>query len=422
MRITRIYDNGDIEYRVINNTAVIVVILLINYWSLFLALVYLSIKATPFPDFNFNQLTLPERFYFLLILSSFGIIYLIALLSKQRERALIHDIISHIIQEDFPEQNLLESRITFHSMDITQSIFTPYALVHFTNQKTLRFLIKQIKRNNERYYIRLVQRTPIEDTDKTQMADTGLQYIAEKPPCTEITERRKVTASVLLVGIFTWMPTFIFKNPFYCTAPFTIILICFFILISTSHLKKVQCKGSILKAIIVSSSKLRRIASYLLRLSFLFHLIIPPILFVICFPFLLVFIAYIILYLSSFNISLNASLYIFLTLPIIIVTQFPVLTQRIILKTSNFGINDYNYQLYLLEIFNNIYKKGNLNRIIYTLYFCFLIAATFFPLQYGKPFISDDLDTVIIKSFVTFMACENITKQKKSSDENKRTR
>lgn len=63
-----------------------------------------------------------------------------------------------------------------------------------------------------------------------------------------------------------------------------------------------------------------------------------------------------------------------------------------------------------------VYTKGNLNFIVYASYFLFLFISTFKSIQSGESLLSEDIDMVVAKSFLVFIACTNMLDRKKSSN------
>ena len=68
------------------------------------------------------------------------------------------------------------------------------------------------------------------------------------------------------------------------------------------------------------------------------------------------------------------------------------------------------------ELVRFVYTKENLNFIVYASYFLFLFVSTFKSLQSGEPLLSDDIDMVVAKSFLVFIACTNMLDRKKSAN------
>ena len=94
------------------------------------------------------------------------------------------------------------------------------------------------------------------------------------------------------------------------------------------------------------------------------------------FSFLPIFFIVIGIELLGYNITLNAKLFIFLTLPFIIASQGAIFIRNIILRQVPFRGNDHHYQLFMRELVKFLYTKENLNFIIYAGYFFFLTVST----------------------------------------------
>ena len=77
------------------------------------------------------------------------------------------------------------------------------------------------------------------------------------------------------------------------------------------------------------------------------------------FSFLPIFFIVIGIELLGYNITLNAKLFIFLTLPFIIASQGSIFIRNIILRQVPFRGNDHHYQLFMRELVKFLYTKEN---------------------------------------------------------------
>ena len=68
------------------------------------------------------------------------------------------------------------------------------------------------------------------------------------------------------------------------------------------------------------------------------------------------------------------------------------------------------------ELVKFIYTKENLNFIVYASYFLFLFISTFKNIQSGDFLLNEEIDMVVAKSFLVFIACTNMLDKKKSSN------
>ena len=118
----------------------------------------------------------------------------------------------------------------------------------------------------------------------------------------------------------------------------------------------------------------------------------------------------------GYDITMEGKLFILLTIPLIIATHGSEYIRGIILRMSPFRGNDHHYQLFMRELVRFVYTKGNLNFFVYASYFLFLFISTFKSLQSGEPLLSDDIDVVVAKSFLVFIACTNMLDRKRSSN------
>ena len=68
------------------------------------------------------------------------------------------------------------------------------------------------------------------------------------------------------------------------------------------------------------------------------------------------------------------------------------------------------------ELVKFLYTKENLNFITYAGYFCFLAVSSFKLFQTGGALLSQDLDLIVTKSFLVYMACTSMLDRKKASN------
>ena len=134
------------------------------------------------------------------------------------------------------------------------------------------------------------------------------------------------------------------------------------------------------------------------------------------FSFLPIFFIVIGIELLGYSITLNAKLFIFLTFPFIIASQGSRFIRNIILRQAPFRENDHHYQLFMRELVKFLYTKENLNFIIYTGYFFFLTVSTLKTLQTGGTVLSQEIDLIVAKSFLVYIACTSMFDRKKSSN------
>ena len=134
------------------------------------------------------------------------------------------------------------------------------------------------------------------------------------------------------------------------------------------------------------------------------------------YSFLPVFIIVMGIELLGYDTTFNTKLFVFLTFPFIIASQGSIFIRNIILRQAPFRENDHHYQLFMRELVKFLYTKENLNFIIYTGYFFFLTVSTLKTLQTGGTVLSQEIDLIVAKSFLVYIACTSMFDRKKSSN------
>ena len=136
----------------------------------------------------------------------------------------------------------------------------------------------------------------------------------------------------------------------------------------------------------------------------------------IAFSFLPVFFIVLGLDLLVYDISLNTRLFIFLTFPLIIASHGSSCIRKIILKYTLFNLNDHHFQVLMRELIKFLYTKKNLHFIIYSAYFIFLTTSSIKYLQSGGTIFGQEIDLIILKSFLVYIACTNMLDKKNHSN------
>lgn len=158
---------------------------------------------------------------------------------------------------------------------------------------------------------------------------------------------------------------------------------------------------------------------FILKLSKLttpFLTIMATFMLIFVYSFLPVFIIVMGIELLGYDTTFNTKLFVFLTFPFIIASQGSIFIRNIILRQAPFRENDHHYQLFMRELVKFLYTKENLNFIIYTGYFFFLTVSTLKTLQTGGTVLSQEIDLIVAKSFLVYIACTSMFDRKKSSN------
>jgi len=157
-------------------------------------------------------------------------------------------------------------------------------------------------------------------------------------------------------------------------------------------------------------------ASRLSNLIMPFLTIMATIIFMIAFSFLPVSFIVLGLDLLVYDISLNTKLFIFLTFPLIIASHGSSCIRKIILKYTPFNLNEHHFQVLMRELMKFLYTKENLHFIIYSAYFVFLTISSIKYLQSGGTIFGQEIDLIILKSFLVYIACTNMLDKKNHSN------
>ena len=75
---------------------------------------------------------------------------------------------------------------------------------------------------------------------------------------------------------------------------------------------------------------------------------------------------------------------------------------------------NHDYESVKTELAIYLIHKNNINFFIYLLYLVFFSLSGFMQIQYNAPFISANIDTVILNAFLVFMAYSSMAKESKT--------
>lgn len=77
---------------------------------------------------------------------------------------------------------------------------------------------------------------------------------------------------------------------------------------------------------------------------------------------------------------------------------------------------NHDYEAVNIELALYVLHRNNINFIIYFSYFIYLFISGFLFIQYNKPFLTEDIDGAILKSFLVFIAFSNVVTKSKDVD------
>ena len=132
-------------------------------------------------------------------------------------------------------------------------------------------------------------------------------------------------------------------------------------------------------------------------------------------PFLMFYLPTLAIDYFLYDITTNTKLYLLLTLPFIFVYQQSKMIKRMLLKYSPLALNEHHFQYHERELAKFLYTKENLNLFICPSYFLLFLFSNFWRFQTNTDFISEDINSILLKSFLTYFAYTNMLDKKKKA-------
>lgn len=410
-------DNGDVEYKVLNDMDTDMRWL---KWSIIFIFV-----AVLCPLFLKNISVISVYIVAgLLAAIGIGIFVCLALRSHslgKAEEKLVINIINNVVARDAEARKVKMLKVKFCSdcLDSYGTIDEEYVLALLDNETVLKYPIRQLKRKNERYNHKLVVR-------KCEVCENDEQkkHILRKSMIS------KVAGSPLFVSLMTWIVIafilgfgvgfmYLFIKYVHGVEDVILLFVSILGLLAFVPLYVLADKRLPHNHFCDGIRNLLRIPLGILSLTklmmpFLTIMVIMVLMF--AYSFLPVFgIVYLVEF-AGYNITMEGKLFLLLTIPLILATHCSDYIRGLILRMSPFRDNDHHYHLFMRELVRFVYTKGNLNFIVYASYFLFLFISTFKNIQSGESLLSEDIDMVVAKSFLVFIACTNMLDRKKSSN------
>lgn len=410
------YSNGDIEYRTINSFYT-QLIFLIAILSSSIALLFSLVAAKHY----YSSLLFIIAIFFLL-----GIIVLVLLYpysNKQRtkkEETFVIESMHSIVKQDAQERNMEIEKINFFiDTDFQNYNEVQYVLALTTDKIVLRYLVKELDCKDNGYIHKLIKRQPAICPD---------QYLLHK--IAPLSTWTKIKNSSFYTTLQSWVYILGFSligaSPFIIMAlsnkilwivlliflpPFLGIFLFLLHDYIDAKLPKNKC-GNFVRIILLQLNKLfYKFESNAMR----FFTIILMAMSIFPLPFLMFYLPTLAIDYFLYDITTNTKLYLLLTLPFIFVYQQSKMIKRMLLKYSPLALNEHHFQYHERELAKFLYTKENLNLFICPSYFLLFLFSNFWRFQTNTDFISEDINSILLKSFLTYFAYTNMLDKKKKA-------
>lgn len=409
--------NGDVEYKVLNDIDTDMrwlkwgIIFLIVAVLCRLILKNLGVVSVGIVAGIFVAIGLGIIAYFVIREHSIG----------KSEGKFVVNIINDVVIQDAEgrHQKVLKVKFCSDSLDSYGTIDEEYVLALLNDKTILKYPIRQLKRKDERYNHKLI-------ICKGEVCENDEQkkHIFRKSLIS------KIVSSPLFISLMTWVVIalilgfgvgvlYLIVKFVHSVEDFTLLFVIVFGLLAFVPLYRLADKR-------LPHNRFCDGIRYILRvpisiLGFI-KLLQPSLTIMItlglmfAYSFLPVFGVVKLIELTGYSITIEGKLFIFLTIPLIIATHCSNYIRGIILRMSPFSENDHHYHLFERELVRFVYTKENLNFIVYASYFLFLFVSTFKSVQSGDALLNEEIDMVVAKSFLVFIACTNMLDRKKSSN------
>ena len=410
------YSNGDIEYRTINSFYT-QLIFLIAILSSLIALLF-SLVAV---KYYYSSLLFIIVIFFLL-----GTIVLVLLYpysNKQRtkkETTFVIESMHSIVKQDAQERNLEIEKINFFiDTNFPNNDEEQYVLALTTDKIVLRYLVEELDCKDNGYIHKLIKRQPAICPDQYLLHKIAPLSIWTKIKNSSFYTTFQTWVYILgfsLIGstpiiIMTlsnnilWIVLLIFLPPF-----LAIFLLLFHEYID-AKLPKNKCGIFVRITLLLLNILFYKFASKALP----FFAIMLMAMSIFPLPFLMFYLPTLAIDYFLYDITTNTKLYLSLTLPFIFVYQQSKMIKRMLLKYSPLALNEHHFQYHMRELAKFLYTKDNLNLFIYPSYFLLFLFSNFWRFQTNTDFISEDINSILIKSFLTYFAYTNMLDKKKKA-------
>jgi hypothetical protein len=416
-KIVGTHNNGDIEYKVLKD---------VDYFIKGLSWCIAFLLACLFCFFIQKWVVLPflnilSYIFLLCTVVLFGYLYRRSSRLEKEEASLVTDAIHFIAEQDAIQRNLeiVDTKFCSDTLDSYGTIDEEYVLVLLSDKTIIKYPIEHLSKEDKRYNYKLIKKDFLEDINKTQtqkISRTTLQYRIMNSPALITLITWIIIIGILAIGAVV-MSLFLLNihDAYDAIALFSIPFWLLLFVPIDSYIDKKLPKNRVCNVIRFILS----IPVFILKLSKLttpFLTIMATFMLIFVYSFLPVFIIVMGIELLGYDTTFNTKLFVFLTFPFIIASQGSIFIRNIILRQAPFRENDHHYQLFMRELVKFLYTKENLNFIIYTGYFFFLTVSTLKTLQTGGTVLSQEIDLIVAKSFLVYIACTSMFDRKKSSN------
>lgn len=337
------------------------------------------------------------------------------------EAKMVENAIKNVVARDAEglKQKVLKVKFYSDSLDSYGTIDEEYVLALLSNKTVLKYPIRQLNRNDDKYNYKLI-------VSKSE----ACQNEKQKEQILRKSLIRKFVVSPLFISFITWVVIafilglgvgimYLFIR--YVHSVEDMILPFFIIIGILAFIPLYELADKRLPHNQLCDSMRYVMSIPLLALS-LTKLVMPSMaimatcILMFAYSFLPVFAVVALIEKAGYDMTMEGKLFVLLTIPLIIATHCSDYIRRRILRMSPFNGNDHHYHLFMRELVRFVYTKENLNFIVYASYFLFLFVSTFKSLQSGEPLLSAGIDMVAAKSFLVFIACTNMLDRKRSAN------
>lgn len=337
------------------------------------------------------------------------------------EAKLVENAIKDIVARDAEglKQKVVKVKFCSDSLDSYGTIDEEYVLALLSNKTVLKYPIRQLNRKDDKYNYKLI----VSKSEACENEKQKKQILRESLIL-------KLIGSPLFISFITWVviafllglgvgTMYLFVRYVHSAEdmilPF-VIIICMLAFIPLYELTDKRLPHNRLCDGIRYAMSIPLLVLSLTKLVMPSITIMATLLLMFAYSFLPVFAVVALIEKAGYDITMEGKLFVLLTIPLIIATHCSDSIRRRILRKSPFYGNDHHYHLFIRELVRFVYTKENLNFIVYASYFLFLFVSTFKSLQSGEPLLSADIDMVVAKSFLVFIACTNMLDRKKSAN------
>lgn len=409
-------DNGDIEYGVLNNT---------NYYkkSIIWCIVFLLAGIVCFSVHKWlvcHFLCVISYIFALCTIVLYGYLYHCSNLLRREEASWVVDEIRTIVGQDANLWNKKVVSIKFCSdtWDLYGAINEEYVLVLLSDDIVLKFPIKQLTSDDKLYCHKLIKKEFSVCMNKTQKQKILRPNLLSQIINSSILITLKIW--IIIMGILAVGVVVILLYSTNIDDIYDAIILFF---ISLALLACIPFYYRLDKKL--PSNKIcnliRRILFILVFVLKQIKMVMPSLaimimlLFMFIYSFCSIYLIVLGVELLGYEMTLSAKLFILITLPLIVASQCSKLICNMILKYILFRESEPYEHSFLGSLVQFLYTKENLNFIVYAGYFFFLAISTFKTFQTGEALLNRELDFLVLKSFLVYIACTNMFDRKKSS-------